>query len=367
MNMEGTKAVRQIAIANPGIGEAEKQAVMAVLDSGQIVQGAVVAQLEQKFAEYVGAKHAVASVNGTTALTLALMAHGIGADDEVIIPSFSFIATATSLLSVGARPIFVDVEADTFCMDVNVVEAAITPRTKAIMPVHLYGHAANIPALKVLAEKHGLVLLEDSAQAHGARYEGQPVGSDGTCAFSFYASKNMTTGEGGMTTTNDDVIAQKMRMMRNHGMNTQYYHEVVGFNYRMTNIAAAIGVAQLEQLEARTEKRIANAHYLNAHLKTVRPPVTAPNYRHVYHQYTVIVPEGADRDAMLKKINASGIGARVYYPLPIHRQPVFQEMGYGNVHLPVTEDLTQRVFSLPVHPFLTQEDLEYIVDVVNAL
>lgn len=365
--MENTKAVRQIAIANPGIGEAEKQAVMAVLDSGQIVQGAVVAQLEKNFAEYVHAKHAVASVNGTTALTLALMAHGIGTGDEVLIPSFSFIATATSLLSVGAKPVFVDVERETFCMDVEAVEAAITPRTKAIMPVHLYGHAANIPALKAIAEKHGLVLLEDSAQAHGARYNGHPVGSDGTCAFSFYASKNMTTGEGGMTTTNDDNIAQKMRMMRNHGMNTQYYHEVIGFNYRMTNIAAAIGVAQLEQLEARTEKRIANAKYLTENIKTVRPPITAPNYRHVYHQYTVLVPEGADRDKMVKQVNDKGIGARVYYPIPIHRQPVFQQMGYSNVHLPVTEELTQRVFSLPVHPFLTQEDLEYIVDIVNAL
>lgn len=365
--MGDIKATRKIAIANPGIGEEEKRAVMAVLDSGQIVQGTVVSELEKAFAEYVGAKHAIASMNGTTALTIALMAHNIGKDDEVIIPSFSFIATATSLLSVGAKPIFVDIEKETFCMDVEAVEAAITPRTKAIMPVHLYGHAANIPALKVLADKHGLVLLEDAAQAHGARYKNQPVGSDGTCAFSFYASKNMTTGEGGITTTNDDAVAQHARMVRNHGMNTQYYHEVIGFNYRMTNIAAAIGLAQFKQLEARTDRRIANAQYLSRHIKTVRPPITAMNYRHVYHQYTVLVPEGADRDKMLDYVNKRGIGARVYYPLPIHRQPVFQKMGYGGVDLPVTEEMTRRVFSLPVHPFLIQEDLEYIVDVVNAL
>lgn len=369
---------RTVGIAHPYIGEEEKQAVMAVLDSGQLVQGETVETFEQLFAEFCGAKHAIATTNGTTALTVALMASGIGLDDEVIIPSFTFVATATSVISVGAKPVYVDIEPDTFCIDPAKLEAVITEKTRAIMPVHLYGHPANIPAMQAIADKYNLVIIEDAAQAHGASLNGQYAGTLGdAAAFSFYPSKNMTTGEGGMVVTNDDELAQQARMARNHGMNTRYLHETLGLNYRMTNILAAIGVAQMDRIEAWNEKRIANAHYLNEHLTAVRTPITAENARHVFHQYTVLAPEGADRDAMVKTLNERGIGARIYYPLPVHCQPVFRTETPGTTcacghgldcpELPVSNAMTRRVFSLPVHPFLSQDDLEYIVTHVNRL
>lgn len=365
--MSTASEIRNIPISRPFIGDAEKQAVMAVLDSGQLIQGRVVADFEAAFAEYCGVRHAIASVNGTTALTIALMAAGVGAGDEVIIPSFTFVATATSVLSVGAKPIFIDVEAETFCLDASQVEAAITPRTRAIMPVHLYGHPADLPTLQAIAEKHGLMLIEDAAQAHGAAYHGKRVGGWGVGAFSFYPSKNMTSGEGGMTTTNDDDIAQKARMVRNHGMTQQYLHEMMGFNFRMSNIHAAIGLAQMDRIEEWTTQRQANAAYLNSHLKTVRVPIVREGCTHVFHQYTVLAPEGADREGWVKRLNDRGIGARVYYPLPLHQQPIFREMGYGDVSLPMTEALTKRVCSLPVHPALDADDLAYLVAEVNAL
>lgn len=360
-------SMRNISIAAPIIGEEEKQAVMRVLDSGMLVQGAEVTEFEKEFAHYSNIKHGVATSNGTTALTTAIMAAGIQPGDEVIIPSFSFVATATSVLSARAVPIFVDVEPETFCMDPDAIEDAITDNTKAIMPVHLYGHLANMPEIVAIAEKHGLVILEDAAQAHGATLDGHCAGTWGPASYSFYPSKNMTTGEGGMVLTNDEQIAEVSRMVRSHGMSTQYYHEVVGFNFRMTNLMAAIGRVQLKSLNTWTEKRISNAQYLSERIESVRTPIVKDGYQHVFHQYTVIVPEGADRDAMVKQLNEQGVGARIYYPLPIHQQPVFKEMGYNGLELPVTEDLTKRVFSLPVHPQLTQEDLEYIVHEVNAL
>ncbi len=356
-----------ISIAHPLIGAAEKEAVMRVLDSGYLVQGPEVSAFEAEFAAYHDAKHGVATTNGTTALTVALMANGIGAGDEVIIPSFTFVATATSVLGTGARPVFVDVEDATFCIDPNAIEAAITARTKAIMPVHLYGHPADMDPIKAIADKHGLKVIEDAAQAHGSMYKGRYVGAWGAAAFSFYPSKNMTTGEGGIVITDDDALAERMRMVRNHGMNTRYYHELIGYNFRMTNICGAIGRVQLKNLAEWNAKRIANAAYFSTHLTSVRPPRVMAECRHVFHQYTVLAPEGADRDAMVKQLNDQGIGVRVYYPLPIHKQPVFQELGYGDLALPVTDALTERVFSLPVHPMLSDADLARIVDAVNAL
>lgn len=367
--MSDTQMQRTISIAQPLIGDAEKQAVMDVLDSGQLVQGAKVAEFEQAFAEFSGVKHAVATTNGTTALTVALLASGVEPGDEVIIPSFSFVATATSILSANAVPVFVDVDAETFCMNPDLIEAAITPKTRAIMPVHLYGHPANMPQIVAVAEKHGLAIVEDAAQAHGAKINGTCVGGWGMAAFSFYPSKNMTTGEGGMVTTNDDSLAASARMIRNHGMNQQYFHEVVGFNFRMTNVLAAIGVVQMRYLADWNAARNSNAMYLNANIHSVRTPITKEGCYHVFHQYTVLAPDGADRDAMVQQLNARGVGTRVYYPLPIHRQPVFSEQYTAELDasLPVTNALTKRVFSLPVHPSLTQEELEYIVREVNAL
>jgi hypothetical protein len=357
----------QIGIAKPIIGSEEKQAVLDVLESGQLIQGEKVAAFEAAFADYHGAKHGIAMNNGTTALMASMMAHNIDVGDEVIIPSFSFFATASSVLSVKARPVFVDIDPETFCMSPEAVEAAITPKTVAIMPVHLYGHPADMTRLEAICQKHGLMLLEDSAQAHGAKIGERYVGTWGTASFSFYPSKNMTTTEGGMVLTNDDEIARKLRMIRNQGMNQQYYHEVIGYNFRMTNVTAAMGLVQLQHLPAWTAQRIANAKFLSERIESVKTPVTAPDCTHVYHQYTVRVPEGVERDAVVKQLNDRGIGARIYYPIPIHCQPVIQAMdGYKNLDLPETDKATKEVFSLPVHPALTAEELDYIVKEVNA-
>lgn len=357
----------QLNIAKPYIGEEEKKAVLEVLDSGQLVQGAWVKKFEERFASLHGARHAVATSNGTTALMAAMLAHEIGVDDEVIIPSFSFFATASSVLSVGARPVFADIDPSTFNLSVEATKRAITSRTKAIMPVHLYGHPADMPELAALAEQHGLILLEDSAQAHLASVNGRRVGTWGTASFSFYPSKNMTTTEGGMVLTNDDTIADRLRMIRNQGMNQQYRHDVLGYNLRMTNVCAAIGLCQLDRLEGWTQRRIDNARYLNEHLTGVVTPITKDGYAHVFHQYTVRAPADRSRDELLADIQKRGIGARVYYPTPIHRQPIFQRRPeYEGLDLPETDKATAQVFSLPVHPLLTEEERAFLVQEVNA-
>lgn len=358
----------QIPISKPNVGEREVQAVSEVLRSGMLAQGPKVAEFEARFAEFIGAKHAIATNNGTTALQTALMAHDIGPGDEVIIPSFSFFATASAILSTGARPVFADIYPDTFNLNPAAAEAAITPQTKAIMPVHLYGQSAEMPAFQALCEKHGLILLEDAAQSHRACIKRRQAGTWGTTGFSFYPTKNMTTSEGGIVTTNDDHIAAQARMIRNHGMSQQYLHERVGFNFRMTDIMAAIGLVQLEQLNGWTDKRRANARFYNEHLKGVITPQVRPDYGHVYHQYTLRVQDGCDRDAAMKRIGEAGVGVRVYYPLPIHRQPIFQKMGgYEGLHLPETEKATQQVMSIPIHPLLTQEELHRVVEVINEV
>lgn len=357
-----------IPISKPNVGEREIAAVAEVIRSGMIAQGPKVQEFEQRFADYLGVKHAIAATNGTAALQVALMAHGIGVGDEVIIPSFSFFATASCLLSVGAVPVFADIDPDTFNLDPKSAESVITEKTKAIMPVHLYGQAADMPAFEALAKKYNLILLEDAAQSHGATLDGRCVGTWGTTGFSFYPTKNMTTSEGGMTTTNDDVVAERARMARNHGMSQQYLHEMVGFNFRMTDIMAAIGLVQLDELPQWTAKRNDNARYYNETLKNVKTPVVRANATHVYHQYTIRVPEGVDRDEAMKHIQAKGVGVRVYYPLPIHRQPVIQKMGsYAHVNLPETEKATQEVMSLPIHPLLTEAERERVAQVINEV
>lgn len=357
-----------IPISKPNVGEREIEAVSEVIRSGMIAQGAKVAELEEGFAAMIGAKHAIATNNGTTALHTALMAHDIGVGDEVIIPSFSFFATASAILAAGATPVFVDIEADTFNMNPQAAEAAITPKTKAIMPVHLYGQAADMPAFEAICQKHGIALLEDAAQSHRACIGRRKVGTWGTAGFSFYPTKNMTTSEGGMVTTNDDEIAAQARMIRNHGMSQQYLHERVGFNYRMTDIAAAIGLVQLAQLDDWTSKRKRNAEFYNENLEGVITPIVRDDYGHVYHQYTIRIPEGKSRDDVMKAVQDKGVGVRVYYPIPIHRQPIFQKMGgYAHVDLPETEKAIQQVMSLPIHPLLQADERQYVTDTFNEV
>lgn len=357
-----------IPISKPNVGEREIAAISEVIRSGMIAQGPKVQEFERRFAEYHGVKHAIASTNGTTALQMAMLANGIGAGDEVIIPSFSFFATASSILFTGAKPVFADIDPETFNLDPASAESVITEKTKAIMPVHLYGQAADMPAFEALAKKHGLILLEDAAQSHGAKLEGRFVGTWGTSGFSFYPTKNMTTCEGGMLTTQDDEVAERARMIRNHGMSQQYLHEMVGFNFRMTDLMAAMGLIQLDNLPKCTAIRNNNASYYNETLKNVIKPLVRDNATHVYHQYTIRMPDGVDRDEVMKQIQAKGVGVRVYYPLPIHRQPIFEKMGgYENIDLPQTEKATREVMSLPIHPLLTEAERERVAQVINEV
>jgi dTDP-4-amino-4,6-dideoxygalactose transaminase len=357
-----------IPISKPFIGDEEKQAVLAVLDSGMLVQGPRVAQLEEKFAALCGVKHAIATSNGTTALHLALLANGVGPGDEVITVSFTFMATVSTILMTGARPVFVDIEADTFNINPALIEAAITPRTKAILLVHLYGYPCDMAPIMALAEKHGLKVIEDACQAVGATYHGQTTGSFGAGTFSLYATKNLMTGEGGMITTNDDALAEKCRLMRQHGMKRRYYHDMLGYNYRMTDLHAAIGVVQLDRLADFTARRCFNAAYLNAKIETdaVLTPQVKDGYGHVWHQYTVRVNGRGARDAAVQHLTECGVGTGIFYPVPAHQQGYVREM-LGDVNLPVTEQLAREVISLPVHPQLTQSDLEQIVAAVNQL
>lgn len=355
-----------IPIAKPQIGEEEKQAVLEVLDSGMIAQGPRVKAFEEAFAAMCGVKYAVATSSGTTALHVALLAHGIGAGDEVITSAFTFIASANSVLFTGARPVFVDIDPATFNLDPAKIEAAITPRTKAIMPVHLFGLTCDMEPLMEIAAKHGLIVIEDACQSHGAEYKGRRAGAFGTGTFSLYPTKNITSAEGGMITTDDPAIDEKCRVIRQHGMRRRYYHDELGFNFRMTDVHAAIGLAQLGKLERFNAARIANAATLNAHLRGVITPTTPAGQRHVFHQYTIRV-EGGRRDALMQHLTANGVGNMVYYPVPIHQQTFYvNELGYGDVRLPETERAAAEVLSLPVHPALSQADLEAIVAAVNS-
>lgn len=354
-----------IHIAQPQIGNEEKEAVMAVLDSGMIAQGPRVQEFEEAFAAMCGVAHAVATTSGTTALHIALLAHGIGPGDEVITSPFTFIASANSVLYTGARPVFVDIDPQTFNMDPALVEGAITSRTKAIMPVHLFGLCCDMDPLLEIAERHNLVVIEDACQSHRAAYRGRRAGSFGTGAFSLYPTKNITSGEGGMITTDDPVLAEKCRVLRQHGMRRRYYHDELGFNFRMTDVHAAIGLAQLGKLERFNEARQGNAAYLSQHLTGCATPVEPAGYEHVYHQYTIRVGDG-QRDAMVDYLRENGIGSGVYYPIPVHKQTFYvDELGY-DVTLPEAERAAEEVLSLPVHPGLTPADLAQIVAVLNA-
>jgi perosamine synthetase len=353
-----------IPIARPLIGEEEKQAVIAVLESGQLAQGARVQEFEEQFAALCGVKHAVATSSGTTALLTTLLAHGIGLGDEVITTSFTFIASANSVLFTGARPVFVDIDESSYNIDPGLIEQRITSRTKAILPVHLYGNPCDMESITEIADRHGLIVIEDACQAHGASIGDRRVGSYGTGCFSFYPTKNMTTAEGGMITTDDEDLAERARLIRHHGQSRLYYHDVPGYNFRMTELQAALGLAQLKKLGEWTQKRIENAEYLTERLQNVITPQVKDGHVHVYHQYTVRVQ--GDRDGAMKKLEDGGVGARVYYPLPVHRQPLYRQLGFRDT-LPVAERISGEVLSLPIHPSLTREELDKIVSEVSKI
>jgi perosamine synthetase len=350
-----------IPIAKPLLGKEEIDAVTEVLNSGMIAQGPKVEEFELAFSEYTGSEYAAAVNSGTAALHIALLAHGIGKEDEVITSPFSFIATANSILYTGAKPVFADIEPDTFNIDPERIKEKITSKTRAIMPVHLYGHPADMKAIMEIADDNKLIVIEDACQSHGAECLGKKVGSFGTGAFSFYPTKNMTTSEGGMLTTDEKEIAETAKMIRAHGSKIRYLHEMLGFNLRMTDIAAAIGLVQLGKLNRFTEARQRNAAMLSVGLKGISglvPAITKAGCTHVFHQYTV---RAKKRDQLAAFLKDKEIGTGVHYPTPIHKQPYYKELGYRD-SMPVSEKAVEEVLSLPVHPAVSGADIQRIID-----
>jgi perosamine synthetase len=355
-----------IPIAKPIIEDEEIAGVIEVLRSGQLVQGPRVRELENCFAESCGTQFAIATSSGTSALHIALLAHGIGPGDEVITTSFSFIASANCTLFVGAKPVFADIEPEYFTISPADIARQITPKTRAIIAVHLYGQPCDMQRISRLAQEHNLLIIEDACQAHGATLNDKPVGTFGTACYSFYATKNMTTIEGGMITTNDPEIANLARLLRNHGSQEHYLHETLGYNLRMTDLQAAIGLAQLPKLKKWNNQRQNNAEYLTRRLSKVPgvvTPITREGATHVFHQYTIRVSK---RDAVIGRLIQLGIGFGVYYPKPIHLQPLYLRLGYRN-HLPYTEDACREVLSLPIHPSLSMHDLDVIAEALISL
>ena len=355
-----------IPAAKPIIGDDERAAVDRVLRSGMLAQGPEVAAFEAEFSAHVGGRHCVAMNSGTSALHLGFIAAGIERGDEVIVPSFSFAATANSVVLAGGVPVFADIDPKTFNIDPDHAESLITKKTKAIMPVHLYGHIAAMDRFAEISSKHGVQIIEDAAQGHLASFNGRNAGEFGTVAsFSFYPTKNMTAGEGGMVVTEDAEIARTLRLLRNQGQEIRYQNEVIGFNTRMTDIHAAIGRVQLGKLPGWTQTRQENAAYLDANLKGVVTPFLAPGTTHSYHQYTIRIPGGSAerRDAFMAGITERGVGCGVYYPTPIHRLPSFKM----DLTLPQTDLVVKECVSLPVHPSLSKADLDTIVSVVNEV
>lgn len=361
-----------IPIAKPVLGKEEESEVVKVLRSGIIAEGVWVENFEKQFAKYVGTKYAVQTTSGTTALHLSLLSLGIGKGDEVITTPFTFVASSNAILYTGARPVFVDIEEDTFNINPSLIEKKITKKTKAILLVHLYGLPANMSMIMKIANKHHLNVIEDAAQAHGAIYKNRRVGSIGTLGcFSFYATKNMTTGEGGMVTTNSYKLAKKIRALKNHGMvGLNYKYPFLGYNYCPTNIAGALGLIQLRKLENLNRERIKNANYYLSKLKNVKGiilPKLFGDRTHVFNQFTIRVMEDypISRESLMKRLEENGVKSKIYYPTPLYKQKLYKDLGYED-HLPISERISKEVVSIPVHPHLKKLDLFKIVTSITS-
>jgi dTDP-4-amino-4,6-dideoxygalactose transaminase len=341
-------------------------AIAKVLDSCQFVLGSEVSGFEQEFADYCGTAQCIALNSGTSALHLALLAAGVGAGDEVITVPFTFVASVAAVTYSGARPVLVDIDPRTFTMDPAAIEAAITPRTKAILPVHLYGQPADMDPIMDVARRHGLVVIEDAAQAHGAKYKGRPVGSIGDMAcFSFYPGKNLGAyGEGGAVTTSNAEYAGTIRMLRDWGQDRKYHHVLRGFNYRMEGFQGAILRVKLRHLERWTEARravVSRYHELLAN-SGVERPTEMPWARHVYHVYTL---RTEDRDGLQASLQAEGIQTGIHYPVPVHLQPAYADLGYGPGAFPHSEEAAKQVLSLPLYPELSSEEIAEVAGAVT--
>jgi perosamine synthetase len=358
-----------IPINLPKIGEEEIEAVVKVMRSGYLTSGLgagpMVTQFEKNFANFAGAKFSVAVNTGTAALHSAIVAAGVKTGDEVILPSFTFVATAEAVVMAGGKPVFADINPETYNIAPIAIEKVITKKTKTLLPVDLYGLSADMKPIQEISAKHGLSIVEDAAQAHGLTYNGEPPGffADAAC-WSLYASKNMTTGEGGVTTTNEDKIDETLRMVRTHGEKAKYASQMLGYNYRMSEIQAAIGVVQLEKLPTFVAKRRANAKRLTKILEKtdkLHLPQEPKGYQHSWYLYTVRLVNGtlSERNRILEELKKKGIGAEAYYMNPVHLMPYYLN-SFGATTLPETEKAAKQVFSLPVHPGVTEEQVDYI-------
>jgi perosamine synthetase len=360
--------VEVVPIARPLVTEEDRRRVLEVLSSGRLSSGEWVERFEAAFAAYVGVPHAVATSSGTTALEAVLEALEVGPGDEVVVPAFTFAATANAVVHRGARPVFVDIDPVTFNVDPGCVEDALKrhPRVRGVVAVHLYGLPADVESLVELTDRHGVWLVEDAAQAHGAAVRGRRVGSFGLAGvFSFYPTKNMTTGEGGMVVTHDPRLARRVRLLVHQGQLEPYRYEVVGHNYRMTDLAAALGLGQLEHLDERNAARRRNARTLTRALwglSAVVPPTEPEGYFHVYHQYTL---RTRHRDALAQHLRRRGVDTRVYYPEPVPHTDPYRRLGYRAGQWPEAERASREVLSLPVHPALAEEEVARVAGAVR--
>jgi len=363
-----------IDVATPVVNEEEVEAVREVLLSGNYVSGLRVEQFEEKFARFIGVKHAVAVNSGTAALHIALEALGVGKGDDVMVPPLTFFATVSSVLYRGALPVFADIDLDDLCLSPESVEALITPNTKAIVPVHLFGAPAKMDKFTVLSAKYNIPVLEDCAQAHGSEFNGQKVGGIGNAgAFSFFATKHMTTGEGGMITTHHKHIAETARIIRNHGMRGRDEHVLLGYNNRMTEIEAAMGQVQLQKLDSLNQKRIANSEYLLSHIRRLPwakvPVASRKQIKHTYFWCPVMMDENSNRgiEDLKAHLKKHRIGFRHRYREPLYKQSILASIGldYSKVHLENVEKVAGNIIGLPNHPKLTQKQMERIVDVLR--
>lgn len=338
-----------------------------IIDSGQYVMGPKVIELEEKIARKLDVKHAIGVANGTDALVLALDALQIGPQDEVITTPFTFFATAEAISRVGATPVFVDIDPKSYNIDVAKIEEKITTKTKAILPVHLFGQPANMDEVMALAKRYGLFVIEDACQAFGATYKGRYVGSIGDVAvFSFFPTKNLSTlGDGGLITTNDDELAAKLRLLRHHGSRRKYYHDLLGYNSRLDEIHAAVLLIALEKIDEWNELRRHKAIYYCEQLRNVqdvKPAEELPDRTHIFHLFCV---ESSRRDDLMKRLQAQGIQCGVYYPCPLHLQRVYEHLPYRAGDFPVAEEAARKLLAIPMSPFITEEEQQTVIAAIK--
>ncbi|PIR52903.1 aminotransferase DegT [Candidatus Peregrinibacteria bacterium CG10_big_fil_rev_8_21_14_0_10_49_10] len=363
----------KVPVNEPVVTDTAKRYVLDALETGWISSaGEYITRFEEAFASYIGMKHAITTTNGTTALHLALAGLGIGKGDEVIVPDFTIVSCMNAVLYTGATPVFVDVDPETFTLDPTLLEASITPKTRAIMPVHIYGHSVDVDPILQIAEAHNLFVVEDAAEVHGATYKGKKCGSFGTVStFSFYGNKIVTTGEGGMVLTNDDALAEEMRLLMNlsHSRKKRFWHERVGFNYRMTNLQAAIGLGQLEHIETfLAHKKWMGAEYSKrlADISGLLLPVTRDYAENVYWMYSLRVSDalGLSRDELCARLREKGVDTRDFF-IPLSSQPISQE--YKRAECPVSAEIAETGFYLPSGLALTEEQLTFVCDSLHAV